>query len=80
MKNTEFDPIDFHAETALPEPERTTSDKQPESAAASETAEKARVKILAGTSVGKLYKLFRADGMSKHESLQCAVSCLPQPV
>ena len=77
MKNTEFDPIDLHAESSLPEAAKKPSGKQPESSSASEETEKVRVKILAGSSVGKLYRLFREDGMSKHESLYNA---LPQPV
>lgn len=73
MKNTEFDPIDLHAESSLPEAAKKPSGKQPESSSASEETEKARVKILAGSSVGKLYRLFREDGMSKHESLYNAL-------
>ena len=72
MKNTEFDPIDLHAEGSLPKAKKP-SGKQPESSSASEETEKARVKILAGSSVGKLYRLFREDGMSKHESLYNAL-------
>lgn len=73
MKNTEFDPIDLHAESSLPEAAKKPSGKQPESSSASEETEKVRVKILAGSSVGKLYRLFREDGMSKHESLYNAL-------
>ncbi len=80
MKNTNTDPIDLHAEGSLPKAKKP-SVKQPESSSASEETEKARVKILAGSSVGKLYRLFRERrDVQARKSLQCAVSCLPQPV
>lgn len=72
MRNTEFDPIDLRPET---EPQPESGDKTVRAVSDDKTEAKndSRVKILAGTSIGKMYKLFRHDGMSKHESLYNAV-------
>ncbi len=80
MKNTEFDPIDLNAAEKT-DTETESAEQVSEKADIGEKETNVHKKdvlvsretILAGTSVGKMYRLFRKDGMSKHESLYNAL-------